>query len=68
MSIGNWIGGTRSCSKVWAWDKPQKKEGMPGKAANEGRQVVAGISKDAQIRFGCLVLVLEGFSKDAPSM
>ena len=51
-----------------AWDKPQKKEGMPGKAANEGRQVVAGISKDAQIRSGCLVLVLEGFSKDAPSM
>ena len=67
MSIGNWIGGTRSCSKG-AWDKPQKKEGMPGKAANEGRQVVAGISKDAQIRIGCLVLVLEGFFKDAPSM
>ena len=52
----------------WAWDKPKKKEGMPGKAANEGRQVVAGISKDAQIRIGCLVLVLEGFSKDAPGM
>ena len=52
----------------WAWDKPKKKEGMPGKAANEGRQVVAGISKDAQIRSGCLVLVLEGFSKDAPGM